>query len=346
MESQQRKIEQRLTHFNRPDFVDAPLYVIAVVFNPQRYKRRWELYKIFERYVLDTNEAHLYTVECTFGERSKVYTEQITDKHTVIHVQTTSELWIKENLINIGIQHLPEDWKYVAWVDADIQFARHDWAGETIQQLQHYDFVQMFSHCQDLDSNSVPINGRMFDGFMYSYINNISFTGVPPTPETVGLKKINTLYGAQTGKIWHPGFAWAARKEAINKVGGLIDFAVTGAADRHMAHALVGDASGSIEEVTNEEYRKMVLRWGDNCDRYIKRNVGFVPGLVNHFFHGNIQNRRYYDRWKILRENDYNPFTDIKKDWQGLYQLTTEKPNLRDGLRGYFRQRNEDQLSD
>jgi hypothetical protein len=44
----------------------------------------------------------------------------------------------------------------------------------------------------------------------------------------------------------------------------------------------------------------------------------------------------------VLRDNDYDPRTDIARDWQGVYQLTGNKPRLRDQIRAYFRDRNED----
>jgi hypothetical protein len=44
-------------------------------------------------------------------------------------------------------------------------------------------------------------------------------------------------------------------------------------------------------------------------------------------------------------ENDFNPRTDLSRDWQGIYQLTPNKPNLRDGIRNYFEGRNEDDLT-
>jgi hypothetical protein len=44
----------------------------------------------------------------------------------------------------------------------------------------------------------------------------------------------------------------------------------------------------------------------------------------------------------ILRENRFDPARDIKRDWQGVWQLTDRKPALRDGLRSYFRSRDED----
>jgi hypothetical protein len=56
----------------------------------------------------------------------------------------------------------------------------------------------------------------------------------------------------------------------------------------------------------------------------------------------NADHTPYCDRWKILRDNDYDPSTDIVRDWQGVWQLAGNKPRLRDDIRAYFRTRNED----
>src|SRR5688572_5856234 len=94
------------TSFHRPDLVDQKLYVITPVFNPQRYSRRWELYEKFEKYVLSSNEAHLVTIECAFGNREFVLRQSDSPNHTLIQVRSSQEIWIKENLINVAIQRL------------------------------------------------------------------------------------------------------------------------------------------------------------------------------------------------------------------------------------------------
>jgi len=37
-----------------------------------------------------------------------------------------------------AVARLPSDWKYVAWVDADVNFTNPHWVRVTVQQLQHY----------------------------------------------------------------------------------------------------------------------------------------------------------------------------------------------------------------
>ncbi len=299
----------------------AKLYVVTCISNPVRYKSRYSLYKDFEKMVVDAG-AELYTVEIAFGNRQF----EVTDYKTLndIQLRTTTELWHKENALNIGIQNLPSDWEYVAWIDADICFARPDWVTETLHMLQHYDIVQMFSHAQDLSPTHEVIQNHK--GFVYCYQN--------------GLPGSNTYY-----PNWHPGFSWAARREALDKLGGLIDYAILGAADRHMAFGLIGKIDSSIpSELKNGAYAQELRLWEDRANRLIKKNIGYMPGTILHYWHGKKKDRGYQDRWKILVNNSYDPDLDLKRDTQGLYQLTDHNIKLRDDIRKYFRSRNEDSI--
>jgi hypothetical protein len=56
--------------------------------------------------------------------------------------------------------------------------------------------------------------------------------------------------------------------------------------------------------------------------------------------------RGYSTRDGILIENDYSPVTDVSPDWQGVLQLTDDKPKLRDAIRMYFLSRSEDMPHD
>lgn len=298
----------------------AKLYVVTPIINPIRYKSRYSLYLDFEKRVRDAG-AELYTVEVAFGNRPHVITEACDPRD--IQLRTYTELWHKENALNLAIARLPSDWEYVAWIDADVQFARPDWVQETIHQLQHYNFVQMFSVAQDLLPNNEPM--AKHHGFVYSYL-----TG----------RKHKHGYSD-----WHPGFAWAARRSALDHVGGLIDYAILGAADRHMAFGLIGKIECTIPcELRKGAYAQELRLWEARADKYINRNVGLVDGLLLHHWHGKKRDRFYQDRWKILVNNKYDPDLDLKRDTQGLYQLTNRNLKLRDDIRRYFRSRNEDSI--
>lgn len=320
--------------FERKDHVDSPLYVCTVIFNPVRYRSRWKHHEDFERMVAaQGNSAVLYTAEVAFGNRDFVVTQPDNPRH--LQVRTKGEIWYKENIQNRLVQQLPHNWRYVAMVDDDISFSRSDWANETIHKLQHNKIVQMWSEAEDLSPDYECI--QKHHSFMYSYKNHIK------------IEKCDAYYGnkpSSTGFIeYHPGWAWAYRNKAWDDLGGMIDWGILGAGDNHQAKALIGDAANSIHPGLHGNYRKMVMQWQDRAMRYIQTDVGYVPGQIKHYWHGKKKLRQYWNRWKILLECQFDPFTDLKRDWQGIYQLVVEnkrQEKLRDLLRHYFAQRNED----
>ena len=316
-----------------PDVLD----VVAVVSNPSRYRARYDLFRAFEAHVLDAG-ARLTVVELAFANRPFEVTRAADPRH--VQLRSRHEFWAKENLINLGIARLPADARYVAWVDADLTFVRPDWVQETLQQLQHYPIVQMFAEAHDLDPDGLILNG--FRSFAYSHAH-----GVPR-------KKGAGYYGGvpagqpahpRIGYWHHPGFAWAARREAIDALGGLFDVAVVGEADYIMAKSLVGEGLGVLYPGVSPGYRKAVIDWQARAQT-LRANLGYVPGTVLHHWHGRKAGRKYWDRCKILTDSAFDPSTDLKRDWQGLYQLVDHgEPRsilLRDAIRAYFRARNED----
>lgn len=304
--------------------IDAPLYVVAPIVNPSRYRSRYSLYRDFETYITAAG-AVLYTVEAAYGDRDFEITDASNPRH--IRLRTSHEVWHKENLINIGVSRLPADWKYVAWIDPDVRFARPDIVAETIHQLQHFSVVQMFAHATDLGPRHEPL--RSFQGFVSRWMRHN------------GAEHTSTRQYSE----WHPGYAWACRRDAWDHLGGLIDFAVVGSADRYMACGLIGDIAQSLGVDLGRDcptYTEWCFEWQARAETYIKRNIGFVDGLLLHYFHGAKKNRGYFNRSSILWNNEFDPARDIKRDWQGLWQLTDRKVRLRDQLRAYFRSRDED----
>ena len=54
--------------------------------------------------------------------------------------------------------------------------------------------------------------------------------------------------------------------------------------------------------------------------------------------------RGYISRFDVIRDSNFDPDFDLRYDWQGIPVLTGENLVLRDGLRRYFRSRNEDSI--
>jgi hypothetical protein len=302
--------------------ISKPLYVIAVIFNPNRYASRYKLYHAFEKHCIDSG-AIPYTVEIALRDRHHEITKPDNPHH--IQLRTESELWYKENGGNIGLRHLPADWEYIAFVDADFAFSRPDWAFETVHMLQHYDVVQMFTTLTYLDHLYRPVN--QMNGFVWQHLHQDT---------------VPKCYGHR-GAV---GGAWAYRRSALDKLGGLLDTCILGSGDWHMAFALAlrDDVHPEMKFEKIPQYVKAIRDWGERA-KLIRGNIGFVDTNATHFWHGPLKNRGYDTRWRILTENDFDPYRDLSRDWQGLINLTKDKPLMRDQIRAYFRKRSEDALA-
>jgi hypothetical protein len=311
-------------------------HVVTMVSNSARYLSRYRIYRQWMEMMKATG-VNVITVEVAFGDRPFEVTERDNPNH--VQLRTIDELWIKENAINIGINYACQVWpdaKYFAWIDADVFPMRtpRDWLLETLQQLQHYHVVQMFEHAVDLDPQ-YNIMSKPHQGFLAAYIKS-GFK----LPSGHGNWK---YYGAG-----HPGFCFAATRQGLDYLGGLIDFAILGAGDRHMAMGLIGQIEASIPGGLHPQYKDELMQWQSRASKHIRRDIGYVSGGIYHYFHGKKVNRQYADRWKILVDCQFNPNTDIKRDTQGLWQIEDNDDRqimLRDKVRRYFTARNEDDIS-
>jgi hypothetical protein len=307
-------------------------HVVTVISNPVRYKSRLELYRKFEKH-MGCSGAKLWTVETAFGDRPFEVTE--TGDPQDVQFRSFDEIWHKENMINLALSRLPRDWEYVAWVDADVLFQNPNWVSETVHQLQHYMVVQLFGDAVDLGPRGEPV--QLHRGFVKGYFEEGFKCPNMKRPQ-------HAYYGGPSGSFAHPGYAWAARREALEHLGGLIDWAILGSGDHHMAMGLIGEIVKTFPSQMHSRYAQKMLRWQERALKYLHRDIGFVDGTLTHFWHGKKKDRKYRDRWDILTKNNFDPDVDLKRDSQGLYCWTDNNYRLRDEVRAYFRQRNEDSV--
>lgn len=312
--------------FTRPDQIYDPLYVVTVVFNSQRYRSRWKLWADFSKMIKDAGGI-LYTTEVAFGDRDFALRDLCKENYTQLRVR--DELWYKENAINISVTKLPVDWKYAAWIDADVIFSRPDFINETLHKLQHHKIVQMWSQSVDLSPQHEIM--RTFRSYAYCFNN-----GVPRK----GLDQGNDYYA---GEYWHSGYAWATRRDAFDALGGLVDFSILGGADLWMANMLFGQEFKYPKSLGYNGIKKLQI-WKNRADKYIKQNVGYVEGLICHHWHGKKVDRKYQDRGTILTDAHFDPDIDLIRDAQGLWQLNPDNIKLREGIRHYLKGRNEDSI--
>jgi hypothetical protein len=303
---------------------DNTLHVVGIVTNPVRFHSRYRLAREWLDEMGQTPNVKPYLAEAAFGDRHHEVTSSQADH---LQVRTRGECWIKENLINLGVRTLlPRDWKYVAWIDCDVTFRDPEWAQETLHQLQHWPVVQPWQQCADLGYLGDILQTHNSFGYMHATDRRIQRWSGEPYP-----------YG-------HTGFAWAATRAFWEQTGGLLDFCILGSADHHMAWACIGECDSTIHQGMTPKFFQRIREWQDRATRITHREVGYVPGRIEHFFHGPKRRRYYKERWQILVDHKFDPDVDLVHDPQGVVQLAGNKPDLERALRKYNRSRFEDSI--
>lgn len=356
------------TQLSHPD-VHAPwsqwseeqtLHVACAYSNPFRWQTRRKLFNNFRRYMESCANVKFYAGELAYGDRPFEVTSAFNQQD--VQLRTNSELFHKENLQNQVIKHFDKGWKYGCCIDADFHIVRHDWALETIHQLQHYEFVQPFSSYADLSGNvygmkDLPL--RYNSGFFFNYIQNgyrVSprYHNGPATVKHLHPGGGGDCYSQAMGMlegdgeflrgVGATGGALAFRHSAFDTVGGLLDRCILGHADWYMAFSLVGVEPPDIHtQRYHQDYKNYVNAWRKKAAS-LQKNVGYTDGHAIHYFHGSKTRRAYSTRDVILANHQYTPYEDVVADAQGTWQLTPDKPDLRDDIRRYFISRQEDNL--
>ena len=290
------------------------LYVVLPYFNYCGFKRRQELFIKFVHEIQNVKGVRIVVSEL-------VGPAPLPKLPVWKHVKNRSDspVWMKEKLINVGIKNLPDEWKYVAWIDADITFLNPDWVQDTIEALQTNDIVQLFRTAVNLGPNNEAI--KIDKGFGYMHTDS-------------GTPYIKTdKYG-----YWHPGYAWACTRSAFKGMGSsLLDWAILGSGDRHMAMAWIGRVLDSCPGTIHLNYKIMLMEYQYKCKNF---KVSYVPGTILHHWHGRFEDRKYKERWNVLIQHAFNPIEDITMS----LNLTPAGKRMEQDLKAYFEGRKEDSV--
>lgn len=305
---------------------DNTLHVIGVISNPVRYHSRYRLYREWLAAMSLTPNVKVYTVEAALGDRHFEVTHANNPQQLQLRVK--DGIWIKENMINLGIERLlPKDWKYVCWCDADVFFKDPNWAQETLHQLQHFEVVQPWRDCLDLGFYGEVLS--VFKSFCYYKHSGIRIQIGPKDPYPYG----------------HTGFAWAVTRKFWENLKGarLMDFAILGSADHHMAFALTNQVEHTVHGKMTESFKEYCKDWQYFAHRACNGQVGYVMGRIEHKFHGPKAKRGYRERWQVLIDHKYDPRVDLRYDEQGVVHIVG-KPGLIHDIHHYNLSRNEDSI--
>lgn len=307
--------------FNRHRYATHPnAVVISCYYNPKNSPARLDAFNKFYKTIKHMNHR---IIECVVGDVQP----QLPNSKYITRIKTPSNLWHKEQLLNIIIRSLPSKFKYVLWVDADVIFTNENWITEAVSQLKEKKVVQLFSHCHHLDkgetepdpkwhgqkshSHQVYANRRWWNSYAFNYVMSHVFL----SDRAIHESQIYEIRG-------HVGFAWGARRDVLEKVP-LYDRALIGGADGIIAYASTGQLR-RIDNITDmfSDSLQDVYEWGDKWYEEVKGSLGYVSGDLYHIWHGDIANRQYYKRIKEFGSMG----KEIKeRDENGLYIATDKK---------------------
>jgi hypothetical protein len=300
--------------------VEENLNVIMVVSNICQYARRYILAREFINRMSIEPHVILYIVELAYLDQEYYLTNVTNSRH--LQLRTSVAFWHKENMINIAVEQLlPKNWKVFCAIDADVEFESPSWALDTLKILNgHADIVQLFSHALDMNLNEDIMS--VFSGFGFQYTKK-------------------RRYGLKGPNFWHPGFTIGMTRKAYNKIKGIYEYGILGAGDHNTMMSMIGKGMTSVDSQVHSEYKQSILEYQKRLQGL---RLGYVPGVIRHYYHGSKRKRYYHERWKILVKHNYSPQLHITKNSDGILVPTKECPEeLLSDILEYFKSRDEDE---
>ncbi len=313
-----RKIQEAKAKY----FSEKDVALVCAYFNPNHYKSRYVNYMSFITGIRNSKIRHL-TIEAAFGEDEF----ELSNSPNIIKVRARDVMWQKEALLNIGAKKLiKEGYKKIIFADADVIFLDKEWPDKISKALDKHDVCQCFS--------------------TYSHNEKNDFGAISKLYRT---KNWNNLKGEE--KYLHPGFIWAFKASVLENIGYLYEKSILGGGDSLIFFAVIKNVFPErfidyfpkySERNLSERSKKDYLIWAEKLSSIINDKVGFVDIEILSLWHGDLKNRKYQERNKILIENQFDPDNDVKKDENGCLKWTSDKKKLHSEIREYFISRNED----
>lgn len=317
--------------------------VVSCFFNPLRSRQRLINYRKFAEGMKRAN-VPLITVELAFNELPHYLGGNWEE---VIPVRSTSVMWHKERLLNLGIQKLLDrGFEKIAWLDSDVEFINDDWVWRVAAELETSNLCQVFDRVLvHEEATSLP---RLGVGSVKYLADRGSLY-----PQRDKRRKVLRRRRYPRG---YSGFGWAANADVLRNVP-LYDGAVVGGGDKLIylaSFAQHGTAQSATEgwfESCNPtcprcghrstagpwyaHYWDWAKRWSD----VVGNKVGCVDNLIRDFYHGTRRSRQYQNRQEILLRQAFNPAEDLRLNSDGCFEWASDKPRMHEDLRLYFRQR-------
>jgi len=272
----------------------------------------------------------VYITECLYGSNTDYLLEHLkSDRVVHIPVRAYTAAWAKENLMNIAVQHMPQNSHKIAFLDSDIRYRKPGWATRINHALDLYQVVQPWSTALDLGPHDQVL--QVFHSFAKQWHNN-----KPIVPQ--GSKFWTSAYNEYP----HPGYGIAFQRNVLNDIGGLLEFSAMGSGDHTMWCALVGKWQQAVRKDASQDYKDVVETWASRVTFHIGGKVGYTGDTIEHPWHGKKANRKYQDRWDLFISHGFEPSRDLKKNTHGVIEFAGKNKRLELDWLNYLRARDED----
>jgi len=296
--------------------MDQNLYLIIPFFNFNDSEERIINFEKCLNNLQNQSNLKIIVIE-GFLKNKNPKLEKIISKYKFVYNYVSCELpsilWIKENLINIACELLPESWEYMAWIDADVIFSSNimdnvGWPSQTVDLLKIYDTVQLFKLYAWMHTKNSGINVGMSFGF---------------------ISKLDPL------DFGHPGYAWAINRNFYKKINGLFEYCIIGGFDALYSNLL------KKQDYYFENHYLMHLGHTvkDYYDKFGNSTYHYIKSTLLHLPHGNLIKRRYADRYSILKKHNFNPVKDLDINNDGILEFKDNNSPLALEIKNYFLQR-------
>jgi len=311
------------------DFLSVELWAITCYFNPVGYRRRLANYRLFRQCL----KIPLVTVELSLDDGFQLGPE---DADILVQLRGSDIMWQKERLLNVALKSVPENCRKIAWLDCDVIFAAEDWPKRASQALDQHVLVHLFQERYNLPRDVMP--DQLVDGDRSRVADSVVFRTVmgQAIPEDF------CLADAPLKRRSTAGLAWASRRESLDE-HGLYDACILGGADRAILCAALGKPDyGAQALIMSERRATHYYTWARGYAEAVRGRVGHIGGRLYHLWHGDLENRQYAARQKILERFDFDPYYDIALDEGGCWRWDSDKTELHQVVREYFGSRKED----
>ncbi len=294
-----------------------------------RYRRRLANYRVFrERLPLP-----LVAVELGYGGLFELGPG---DAEILVQRPGVDVLWQKERLLNLALAALPPSCTKLLSIDCDVFFTDPGWPEALERLLDDVAIAQPFARVHYLTRHWTPDDPQPEVEFSRQSVAAARAAGLsaeacmlPPSETDRRLMK-------------SPGFAWATRRELLDR-HGFYDAAIIGGGDTMLAAAATGLLeAGARAHHGAPGFRDHFLRWGRPFADDVGGRIGVLDLDLQNLWHGEMANRRAGERSARLAELGYDPCTDIALDAGGGWRWNSDKPELHRYVYDWFVGRRED----